>query len=59
MDFDDNNEEEPSPSNNKSLDKSIDYDLQFTKSFLDPLQVILDTIDWKAERVASLMEFFV
>ena len=41
------------------LDKSIDYDLQFTKSFLDPLQVILDTIDWKAERVASLMEFFV
>jgi len=41
------------------LDKSIDYDLQFQKSFLDPLQVILDTIGWKAERVASLMEFFV
>tara|TARA_B100000035_G_scaffold29443_1_gene22620 strand:- start:15212 stop:17539 length:2328 start_codon:yes stop_codon:yes gene_type:complete len=41
------------------LDKSIDYDLQFKKSFLDPLQVILDTIDWQAERVASLMEFFV
>jgi DNA polymerase elongation subunit (family B) len=41
------------------LDKSIDYDLQFQKSFLDPLQVILDTIGWQAERVASLMEFFV
>ena len=40
------------------LDKSIDYDLQFQKSFLDPLQVILDTIDWKAEKVASLEEFF-
>ena len=41
------------------LDKSIDYDLQFQKSFLDPLQVILDTIQWQAEKVASLEEFFV
>ncbi len=41
------------------LDKSIDYDLQFQKSFLDPLQVILDTINWKAEKVATLDEFFV
>jgi DNA polymerase elongation subunit (family B) len=40
------------------LDKSIDYDLQFEKSFLAPLQVILDTINWKAEKVASLEEFF-
>ena len=40
------------------LDKSIDYDLQFDKSFLAPLQVILDTINWKAEKVASLEEFF-
>ena len=41
------------------LDNSIDYDLQFQKSFLDPLQVILDTIQWRAEKVASLEEFFV
>jgi len=36
------------------LDKSIDYDLQFTKSFLDPLKAILDTIGWKAEKVNTL-----
>ena len=40
------------------LDKSIDYDLQFQKSFLDPLQVIMDTINWKAEKIANLDEFF-
>jgi DNA polymerase elongation subunit (family B) len=36
------------------LDKSIDYDLQFEKSFLDPLKAILDTIGWKAEKVNTL-----
>ena len=36
------------------LDNSIDYDLQFTKSFLDPLKAILDTIGWKAEKVNTL-----
>ena len=36
------------------LDKSIDYDLQFSKSFLDPVKVILDTIGWKAEKVNTL-----
>ena len=36
------------------LDKSIDYDLQFKKSFLDPLTVILDTIGWKPEKVNTL-----
>mgnify|MGYP001293495443 FL=1 len=36
------------------LDKSIDYDLQFKKSFLDPLTVILDTIDWKPEKINTL-----
>ena len=41
------------------LDKSIDYDLQFQKSFLDPLQVILDTINWKAEKIATLEDLFV
>ena len=41
------------------LDKSIDYDLQFQKSFLDPLQVILDTINWRAEKIATLEDLFV
>ena len=36
------------------LDKSIDYDLQFKKSFLDPLTVILDTIGWKPEKQNTL-----
>ena len=35
------------------LDKYIDFDLQFQKSFLDPLQVIMDTINWKAEKIAT------
>ena len=40
------------------LDKQVDYDLQFSKSFLDPIKVIMDTIGWKAEKVASLEFLF-
>jgi DNA polymerase elongation subunit (family B) len=40
------------------LDKSIDYDLQFDKSFLEPLKTILDTIGWKAEKVNTLEALF-
>ena len=40
------------------LDKHIDYDLQFTKTFLDPIRVILDTIGWQSEKVASLEFLF-
>jgi DNA polymerase elongation subunit (family B) len=40
------------------LDNQIDYDLQFEKSFLDPLKVIMDTIGWKPEKVASLEFLF-
>ena len=36
------------------LNGSIDYDLQFTKSFLQPLQVILDTLGWDAEKTNTL-----
>ena len=36
----------------------IDYDTMFTKSFLDPLKVILDVIGWKTETVATLDDFF-
>ena len=40
------------------LNKHIDYDLQFTKTFLDPIKVILDTIGWQPEKVASLEFLF-
>ena len=40
------------------LDKQVDYDLQFNKSFLEPIKVIMDTIGWKPEKVASLEFLF-
>lgn len=41
-----------------NLDQYIDYDTQFEKSFIDPLRIILDSIDWKTEHVSSLEDFF-
>ncbi len=41
-----------------NLDKYIDYDLQFEKSFLEPLKSILDAIGWKVEKTISLESFF-
>jgi hypothetical protein len=40
------------------LDKYIDYELQFEKSFIDPLKSVLDAIGWKTEKVNSLESFF-
>ena len=40
------------------LNNHVDYDLQFNKSFLEPVKVILDTIGWKHEKVASLEFLF-
>ena len=40
------------------LDKHVDYDLQFSKSFLDPIKVIMDTIGWQTEKVANLEFLF-
>jgi DNA polymerase elongation subunit (family B) len=40
------------------LEKYIDYDTQFEKSFLDPLRIVLDSIGWKTEKVSSLADFF-
>ena len=42
-----------------NLDKYIDYDLQFEKSFLEPLKIILDSIGWSAERTVNLESFFI
>jgi DNA polymerase elongation subunit (family B) len=41
-----------------NLDKYIDYDLQFEKSFVEPLKAILDAIDWKTEHTVNLDSFF-
>jgi DNA polymerase elongation subunit (family B) len=41
-----------------NLDKYIDYELQFEKSFVDPLKSILDTIGWNVEKTVNLELFF-
>ncbi len=40
------------------LDKYIDYDLQFEKSFVEPLKAILDAIGWSVEKTVNLESFF-
>ena len=40
------------------LDKYIDYEMQFEKSYLDPIKTALDVLGWRHERVGSLESFF-
>ena len=40
------------------LDMYVDYDLQFEKSFLEPLKIILDSIGWNVEKTVNLELFF-
>jgi DNA polymerase elongation subunit (family B) len=40
------------------LHKYINHDLQFKKTFLDPISIILDAIGWSAEPRADLQQFF-
>ena len=40
------------------LKKYIDYEKQFSKSFLDPMIGILNVIGWEHERKTNIMEFF-
>ena len=40
------------------LDKYVDYDLQFSKSFLEPLSTIINTIGWKTEKINTLEFLF-
>jgi len=40
------------------LDNYLDYDTQFEKAFIKPLQGILNAVGWEAEATASLEDFF-
>jgi len=44
----------------KELDlaRYVDYDLQFEKSFVEPLKAILDAIGWNVEKTVNLELFF-
>ena len=41
------------------LHRFVDYDKQFVKSFLDPLETILGVIGWKSKEVATLEGLFI
>lgn len=41
------------------LNRYIDYDLQFEKTFIEPLKLIMDAIGWTVEDQSSLEDFFV
>ena len=40
------------------LHQYVDYDMQFGKTFVDPIKSILDTIKWQIEKQNSLESFF-
>ena len=40
------------------LNKYIDHETQFQKTFLDPIEPILDAIGWSSKEVSTLDEFF-
>jgi len=40
------------------LEAYIDYDLQFQKVFLDPLQIVIESLGWKTQEESSLEDFF-
>jgi len=40
------------------LHRYVDYDIMYRKSFIDPLQTILDSIGWKTEEHNTLEDFF-
>jgi len=41
-----------------SLDKYIDYDKQFDKVFLKPIESILGAVGWSSEKVNTIEDFF-
>jgi DNA polymerase elongation subunit (family B) len=41
-----------------NLDQYVDYDTQFDKVFLKPLDIVLESMGWSATKVNSLEDFF-
>ena len=41
-----------------NIERYIDYDLQFEKSFLDPMKNILNVVGWNVEKKVTLESFF-
>jgi len=40
------------------LQEYVDYETMFNKTFIDPIQIILDSIGWKTEKQYTLESFF-
>ena len=40
------------------IDKYIDREIQFNKSFLDPIKSITEVINWSTEQTSTLEDFF-
>jgi len=40
------------------INRYIDYDTQFEKTFLEPIKVILDCMNWSTEQQSTLEDFF-
>jgi len=40
------------------LDQYIDYEMQFEKTFKDPLKLVSDAINWDLEKRNTIMDFF-
>ena len=40
------------------IEKFVDYELQFSKVFLEPIKIILDCMHWSTEKQSSLEDFF-
>ena len=41
-----------------NLDKYVDYDLQFEKSFISAMEIMMKPIGWNVEEVSTLDDFF-
>ena len=40
------------------LARYVDYDMQFDKSYVEPMKHILDSIGWSVEKQNTLEDFF-
>ena len=41
-----------------NMDKYIDYDMQFDKSFVEPIKSVFEAIGWEVEKRQTLEDFF-